>query len=225
MTTGHDHDTDAPFLIELAEGESGFDGGSELERLHQSARTRQRWLLAVVVLVGIGSIWSMRQYGGGPASALAAPGEDVVARYLQAADDPTSTEPVTDPHLSVLHRSYTQQQIPLDDLTTNPFLVQHAAHDAAGGRPDAAGSSENQRARRLVELEELVRTMNVQSTMTGRTPLASINGKVLRTGEAIDGGPEHVDIVLRGVEGNSVQLEATDTVMDISGTWTVYIGR
>ena len=79
--------------------------------------------------------------------------------------------------------------------------------------------------RRLVELEELVRTVHVQSTMTGRTPLASINGQVLRTGETVGGGPEHVDIVLRGVEGNSVQLEATDTAMNISGTWTVYIGR
>ena len=65
MTTGHDHDPDAPFLIELAEGESGFDGGSELERCASAHPTtlapgRGR-------SVGIGSIWSMRQYGGGPA--------------------------------------------------------------------------------------------------------------------------------------------------------------
>ena len=225
MMDNHEHETDAPFLIELAEGDDGIGTGSELERLHSSARSRQRWLLAVVVLVGIGSIWSMRQYGGGPTTASAASGMDVVTQYLQKSSDTKSPRTPGEEHLNVLHRSYTEQQIPLDDLTMNPFLGRADATGGLSSLPEPAISSAMQRTRRLADLESLVRSMNVQSTMTGRTPLASINGQVLRTGEAIDAGPDHVTIVLLGVQGNSVELEATDTSMELSGTWTVYIGR
>jgi hypothetical protein len=225
MMHPNEHDTDAPFLVELAGDDEGMEACTELERLHSSARTRQRWLLGIVVLVGIGSIWSMRQYGGGPATATASTGQDVVAQYLQRDTDQATSSTPGEEHLNVLHRSYTEQQIPVDDLDANPFLVHHGAggNDAASLEPGAA--AESRRNRRLAELETLVRTMHVQSTMTGRTPLASINGQVLRTGETVEGGPDDVTVILRHVEGNSVQLEATDTAMELSGTWTVYIGR
>ena len=225
MMHPNEHDTDAPFLVELAGEDESMETCSELERLHSSARTRQRWLLGVVVAVGIGSIWSMRQYGGGPMTASAATGQDVVAHYLQRDANQSDSPTPGEEHLDVLHRSYTEQQIPLDDLDANPFLVHHGVGGGDAAVLEPAAATESQRNRRLAELETLVRTMQVQSTMTGRTPLASINGQVLRMGDAVEGGPDDVTVILRHVEGNSGELEPTDTAMDLSGTWTVYIGR
>jgi hypothetical protein len=81
------------------------------------------------------------------------------------------------------------------------------------------------RQRRLLELESIVKNVTVESTMTGRTPLASISGEVLRTGESMFGSNEQITIVLHAVRGNSVVLKATDTTLNVSGEWIVHVGN
>ena len=65
----------------------------------------------------------------------------------------------------------------------------------------------------------------MQSTMTGGTRLASIDGQVLRIGERLEYVPENTDIMLIDVQRHSIELQATDTVTGTTGSWTLQVGR
>jgi len=215
----HEHEAteNTPFMISHFDGGDVFnDEGSELERLHASARTHQAWLLAVVVAVGIGSIWSMRFLGVGPQAAEASTADEVVGTYLES-QGKLMMMGMSESLLDVLQQSYVNEQIPLSDLPVNPFLLSSSGVD--GERVQSAESRSHSR------LESFIETLTVQSTMTGGTRLASIDGQVLRIGERLEYVPENTDIMLIDVQRHSIELQATDTVTGTTGSWTLQVGR
>ena len=130
----HEHEAteNTPFMISHLDGGDVFnDEGSELERLHASARTHQAWLLAVVVAVGIGSIWSMRFLGVGPQAAEASTADEVVGTYLES-QGKLMMMGMSESLLDVLQQSYVNEQIPLSDLPVNPFLFSSSGVDGEG---------------------------------------------------------------------------------------------
>ncbi|MEE3001066.1 MAG: hypothetical protein VX908_00045 [Planctomycetota bacterium] len=215
----HEHEgaENTPFTIPHLDGGDAFnDEGSELDRLHASARTHQAWLLAVVVAVGIGSIWSMRFLGVGPQAAEASTADEVVETYLES-QGKLMMMGMSESILDVLQQSYVNEQVPLSDLPVNPFLLSNN-----GGDGENVQSAE---ARARSKLESFIETLTVQSTMTGGTRLASIDGQVLRIGERLEGVPENTDIMLIDVQRHSIELQATDTVTGTTGSWTLQVGR
>ena len=119
--------------------------------------------------------------------------------------------------LDVLQQSYVNEQVPLSDLPVNPFLLSNS-----GFAGDDLQSSESRSHSRL---ESFIETLTVQSTMTGGTRLASIDGQVLRVGERLEGVPENTDILLIDVQRHSIKLQATDTVTGTTGSWILQVGR
>ena len=212
---GMEHD--APFTIPHLDGGDVFsDEGSELERLHASARTHQAWLLAIVVAVGIGSIWSMRFLGVGPQAAEASTADQVVGNYLES-QGKLMMIGMSESILDVLQQSYVNEQVPLTDLSVNPFLLSSADMNSEGLLSEESRSNSR--------LEAFIETLTVQSTMTGGTRLASIDGQVLRIGEQLEGVPEHMDVLLIDVQRHSIELQATDTKTGTTGSWTLQVGR
>lgn len=207
-----DHDADA--------------GG--LESLCHSSRRRQRLLLALVVASGGAAIWALKYYGGDVSEAR---GDSVVEQLIDHfLDDVSSDEQAeqvdgySDRNLEVLQQSYSRHQVPGSELRSNPFLVMDRFQvDSSNG--SGLDSLEHRRDRRLLELEEYVFDLDISSTMTGSSPMASISGQVVQVGEYLDGTPEGMDILLKSVARGSVTLEASDRNMDLSATWNRTVGN
>ena len=215
----HDNTGNAPFAIPHQYGEDAFSNeGSELERLHASARSHQVWLLAIVVVVVIGSILSLRFIGGGPQAAGAATTDEVVETYHDTRGKLIMMG-MSESLLDVLQQSYVNEQIPLSNLAMNPFIL---GGEQAGLAGDDSFSAE---ARSRSRLESYIETLTVQSTMTGNTLLASIDGQVLRIGDLLEGVPDYTDIMLVSVQRHSIELQATDTTTGTTGSWTLQVGR
>ena len=221
----HDeHGTDTPFVVEMIDTCDAPPFESELERLHSTSRSRQCWLLACVVLIGIGSILSMRMFSTETDLTTQTPGDDVILAYLHEHDG-AERNLVHGESVSLLHRTSESARPPARPLQRNPFLVALPSAGAVNESESTTESIGTLRARRLDELEVIVRAVTVESTMTGRMPLASIGGEVLRTGESMFGSNDEVRIVLRDVRGSSVVLEATDSILNVSGEWIVHVGN
>lgn len=220
--TNSEHQNESPFMVGMIGTDTDPEFGSELERLHSSTRYRQRWLLACVMLIGVGSILSMRAFSPVQNAMATSSSDDVILTYLQShnaqppagAGTPSTRAPKNVSRLGSPHV-----------LQRNPFLMAAVISHADDESKFAMESNDDIRERRLLELESIVKNVTVESTMTGRTPLASISGEVLRTGESMFGSNEQITIVLHAVRGNSVVLKATDTTLNVSGEWIVHVGN
>lgn len=209
-------------VVEDAEEPSG------LESMRNTARRRQRWLLGFVVAGGIGAVWTLKLIGGGLDEArgdtvveqlidhFISDGEQVEASTDQADDSSERT-------LLVLQESYQQQQVPVELLRCNPFLLGDRISDDRATSPE--DTSDRRRQQRLDELETYVFDLPIDSTMTGARPMARIGGQLVQQGGTLEGAPADTVITLLAVERNMVTLEAHDPALDISGTWTRPVGR
>jgi len=222
--THDEHETSTPFVVEMINPCDTPQFESELERLHSTSRSRQFWLLACVVLIGIGSILSMRMFGTNTDLVTPTAVDDVIIAYLHEHENNSSNRG-HDQNAAFLHQSSQRAKLAAPPLRRNPFLVTLPSADTMGEVESPAESISTLRARRLDELEVIVRAVTVESTMTGRMPLASIGGEVLRTGESMYGSNDEIRIVLRDVRGSSVVLEATDATLNVSGEWIVHVGN
>ncbi len=213
----HDELDNTPFTISNLDGDGSLVGeGSELERLHASARIHQAWLLVIVLIVGIGSIWMMRSLGAGPQAAEASTADQVVGSYLESQGSLLAMG-MSESILDVLQQSYVNEQVPLSDLRMNPFMPTGGGVSVEEGAP--TGYSPYSR------LDDYIDTLTVQSTMTGGTQLASIDGQVLRLGERLEGVPGQIEVILVDVQRHSIELKATDTETGTTGSWTLQVGR
>ena len=181
-----------------------------------------------VVAGGIGAVWTLKLIGGGLDEArgdtvveqlidhFISDGEQVEASTDQGADSSEHT-------LLVLQESYQQQQVPVELLRCNPFLLGDRISDDRATFPD--DTPDRRRQQRLDELESYVFDLPIDSTMTGARPMARIGGELVQQGGTLEGAPEDTVITLLAVERNMVTLEAHDPALDISGTWTRPVGR
>ena len=206
------------------------DGGpvhrdpSGLESMRNTARRRQRWLLGVVVVGGVGAVWTLKSLGGGVQEAQ---GDTTVERLIEQfidgtvvdADRSSSSEHV----LLVLQESYQRRQVPVEELRCNPFRLEP---DTGGGSDANSGESpDRRRQRRLDELESYVLNLGIDSTLTGARPMARIDGELVRQGDTLEFVPPGSVITLVGIERGLVTLRAHDPALDISGTWTRPVGH
>lgn len=128
--------------------------------------------------------------GGSGGDALLADTDQVIARF---ADDPTA------------------RQIDLEHVRKNPFMLTIAARPVAndGQAVPIVNVDDRVKQQQLQQLRAELDKLTLQTVMEGRTPLAVISNKVVRTGDLI-GGFRVVSIEPRAVTltaaGNTYQL-------------------
>jgi len=203
-----------------------------LESMRNVSRRRQRWLLGIVVVGGLGAVLALKVLGGGLEEAS---GDTVMEQLIdhfisdakQVVEDGESTlgEDSSEHTLLVLQESYQNRQVPIEGLRCNPFLLAVHLTNRNGTAQPAPGSEELQRSRRMEELQSLVADLSIDSTLTGARPMARISGELVMEGAELAGTPEHIVVTLVHVDRGVVTLEATDPVLGLSGRWQRTVGR
>lgn len=167
---------DEPNPESIGTGEAG--GGS----------SRQRWLrthvlLVLVVASSAVAIWMMRQHG--IKSGMTFQSEDVSFESEYTSDDHKRFERV----LAQLEESDRDWQVPLELAGENPFflgLVQQEAVDNGGADRRAAEAAQRQAEQRRKEIEGALDRLVLQTIITGRMPMATINDQIIRVGEPLE---------------------------------------
>lgn len=177
------------------------DGGSE--KRSNKLLTQGTLLIVLVAVTAAGAIYAMRVTGTTIVATMQTKtAEAKVAQAIaklahpdrMAEDDPMRSENLdrlfNDPDriVNMLANRVEDRQVPIEYVKKNPFLL------TAGGKdePEAVdtGNDDEHRRRKLEEqrrkqLENELKTLTLQTVVTGENPIAVINGEMLREGMAI----------------------------------------
>ena len=169
---------------------------------------RHKLTVVAVVVVSILVIFAMRWWRGGvPATAGAAQTEARIESALtrlsqpdaMAADDPLSPANVrlltmdTEAILRAFGADPTQHQVGVDEVRKNPFVMEMPEVDqpvVAAAPPPPQPVEEDPAVARAQErqvLMQAVETMELQSVMMGRDPVAIVDGEFVRRGSSVNG--------------------------------------
>jgi hypothetical protein len=186
----------------------GIDADADLPI---SAGGGRRWtmLVGVVFVIAAGSLYLMRKtqtelLGGETAAELESKIDQALASNLIAASDDAQN---TDEIVSMFSTDPARQQVPLQYVYRNPFILPTPQADEPQAAPVVAQSPNDQakrQAQHLAELKSQVARLKLQTVMQGRFPLAIINGEIVKTGQSI--GNFRVD----KITDRTVELSAGD---------------
>ncbi len=161
------------------------DGGSTKPSL-----SKANLLLATLFLAGLGGVYLL-SLRGGPAEASAE--QQAVKMQVEAALTAISGAPKSRKAREVVesfYRAAADRQIPLKDLSGNPFVYSPPPRlepvKPEKPAPDQK-SEEDPAARRLSEAMEKIRDVQLQSVLMGSTPTAMISNNLLTEGQTLQG--------------------------------------
>jgi len=189
-------------------------------------------LVAIVAIVGVGGLFAMIQLGKKDVNVSGAVAEheakiDTALARLSSpqatnADDPIRPENMaslfdsTEAVVSMFTADVSDRQVPLQFLKKNPFLLPIEKKDPTtpkiGVDPSIeAARLERERMQRMAKLEAEVRKLDLQSVVSSsRTPLAIINGEIMKTGTEVG------SFTITSISGMSVELTAGDDQFTLS---------
>lgn len=145
----------------------------------------QNVMIATLVALSAGSIYTMRKFGMGAGMEF-----DQAPITLASAELDPKTVAAFDRVLTELERSNRPVQIPREALGQSLFVepVEHEA-DANDNKNDAQLKAEREeqqrREARQREIEAALKGIAVQSVMGGRRPIATINGQIVKEGDTL----------------------------------------
>lgn len=201
-----------PLMAQIAEDSAddpiaGMSGGSG-ER--SGLGSGMIVLLGVIVVAG-GTLFMMRRHGQGPGLSMADVKIDYPIDQMPGSDDD---------HKRVLADLQTIDgtvQIPLGEVRQNPFeMVGEEIEPDDGPRP---GETEAERRRREAEarrakIADAFSKLQLQTVLSGMTPVARISGQTVRVGDTVGG-----QFTVVAIHNRSVDLLAPD-----DQTYTLTIG-
>ncbi len=189
----------------------------EEQKIKRKVLTQGTMLILVIFVIAAGTIWGMRvsQRSEGP-SKLTQEHEakiDNALKRLSSASGPAHDDPInpanikklfkdTDSIVSMFSTDPTKQQVPIDKIKKNPFvlpLFQSTSTVDAGF--DARRSQEADRKHRE-KLERELEGFDLQSVMNGAMPVAIINNDLLQPGQEIG------SFTIKAINDVSVKLES-----------------
>lgn len=226
----------------LGTGDDGLDADSAFDPLAGAESVKRSntgtVLIILVILVAAGGLFSMRTLAKVSASVqsdteVESSIETFIATLTGSSGGKSSGTSVLlrddDPSLEVLSESYTEHQVPLVNVAKNPFLLAQKSTDLATNPVvDTGGSDriyEQRRRQKIKDIESAKGRLTLTSVLLGSTPLANINGKILRVGNTITMEREDVTFTLLGVESDAVTLITEDVALDLSYEVTIRIDR
>lgn len=202
-------DSASNFLAEMRGGEGGGDAPMMISSPRGRKVNVQTLVVVGVVVASAGLLYAMRLHGMGAGMKF-----DGLAKI-----DYDWTKPQNEGHqkqvLADLARSGKGVEPLVEHLPKNPFSLDLDAPSStpvALTDPNAAARrSELERQVREKEVLSALSTLQLNSVMEGRVPLARIGTRIYRIGDTVG---EH--FVLRAVHGRTVDLEADGRVYALS---------
>ncbi len=179
-------------------------GGVNPSTVKSKFKVHSQTLVIALVLAASGaSLYTMRKQGMG---------SGMVFKNIKVEYDIEKGRPVNDAQqqriLGELARSQENPQVPLEKIPKNPFQLDSAGPATTTGAPiDQAALSEALRRQHDAEREQAIRTaiagLDVGSIMQGPTPLARINGRIVREGDSVS-----EVLKVKAIHDRAVEFEA-----------------
>ncbi|MGH7133108.1 MAG: hypothetical protein ACREJO_14315 [Phycisphaerales bacterium] len=191
--------------------------GLDLTAAPKSRFNMQMVILAIIVCVAGGVLYAMRRVGLAPAAGIAATPfkYDLPQSPKGAKNDQTSV-------LADLNASRTQQQVPTDQVKKNPFRMAGAVM-MGGPAPEpgtvkpidttdaAARAAALEAAAHAKSLEQSFKALQLNGVMSGKPPVARINGKLYREGMVVN-----KQFTIASIDGLKVKLTADGREFDLT---------
>ncbi len=119
--------------------------------------------------------------------------------------------------LHVLRETYTDRQVPLDNVQRNPFVLDGSRSLAATpDNPRPTGRTPEQITQAMRKrFEQAGARLSVDSTLLGSTPLANINGDIYRVGDVLYDEKEDVSLKIVKIESKVVHLLGVDNTLGL----------
>jgi len=204
----------------------------EVPSFARQSKRRPAILLTTVTACSLIGIMTMRTLTGGIGQVMADTGvEEAVSGFLDfvrkgEVKESQQNERTGDPFADLVTDQYASLQIPPAELRSNPFITPWATtQNSSFTTPQTRLSPSQRRAMRRDELASCGELIMVESVMTGHTPLATINDRILRIGEQIRLEDDHAVCILQSVHADHVVMMARDEDLKIETSITVYLGR
>jgi hypothetical protein len=216
-------------------GDDLFDSGHDGTKrsLNSSAL-----LLAVVVIVAIAGLFSMRTITRASAATdLPNEVEQSIETFLSIlqssqhggrADGSRSLMADKPGVLEVLNESYVSRQVSLEDVQRNPFIIfEEPANGAAPSpmRPVGADPMIQKRADKRALFQQAAGRLELTSVLMGSTPLATINRNIVQVGATVIAEPEGVPFRVVTITSDYVVVAAEDRELDVKHEATLTIDR
>lgn len=237
LKDGNMHNENATFP--LGTSEEGFDADSSLDPL-AGAETVKRssagtMLIIAVIVVAAGGLFSMRFLAKVSASSQTdGEVEKSIVSFLTALDGGPGNKGSDSvlfksdtTVLNVLKESYTEHQVPLANLAKDPFNLREGDGELVTPEPGDTSNQawEQQRREKLKAIEAASKSVQLTMVMLGGTPLANLNGKILRVGDTLHMEREKVNFRVAKIEADKATLVGEDAALNVRFEVTVMIKR
>jgi len=204
----------------------------EVPAFARQGKRRPAILLSTVTACSLVAILAMRTLTGGIGQVMADTGvEEAVSGFLDfvrkgEVNQEQEKQRTGDPFADLVTDQYASLQIPPDQLRSNPFVTPWAAaRHTSFTVPRTRLTASERRAVRRDELASCGEMLMVESVMTGHTPLATINDRILRIGEHIRLEDEKATCILQSVHADGVVMIARDDELDLETTIRILLRR
>lgn len=223
-------DPSAPDQPGMPIGVGSFSAEDGFTTNNQASGTKRHagsaLLLIAVVGLAVAGLFSMRTLTRASASSEGnAEVEQSIESFLETIDqssgdaDGTGRRRDADGNvLNVLNESYTERQVPLEDVQRNPFIIFEptvTANDDDGTPTTPTDPREEQRRMRKGEIEQAAGNLQLRSVLMGRTPLATINSEVVRVDDDVTTS-NGTTFTVQWIKSTSVGLVAEEQDLDLS---------
>ena len=202
-------DVASPDAPDGAGGPTGFAG--ELSGSTGGGRSINTTIvvLGIILLAAAGGIWSMRLVAtasadDGPSQARLIVQKGITDLFEKESGDAEGSQSVFR-----LADDPTEKQVPLPDVQKNPFRIPGVDDDepeVVDAAPVEVDPAEERRRRRAM-IEQAAERIHVTSVLSGSSPVAIIEGMVVRTGDEVEIDDWRFTIVEIGGGGVTLELE------------------
>jgi len=194
---------DAP----LGESPLGLESSSGAKP--NTGKTQSALIMLLVLIVAGGTLWTMRVTGGvekmdSSVSVAEQKIEQALAKLKgESKDSPLEQDNLnelfgdTEQVVAIFEDDPTKKQINVDNLSKNPFEL--VVTNKKDDQTETVSAIDRLKDERNKELKRELGKLELQSVLSGATPLAVISGKVVRVGDTI-GSFDVVGITQTGVK-------------------------
>ena len=191
-------------------------------------------IITLFILVSVGAVFAMRTISKSNNTALASNPE--VENQIENFLDAMANKSLSDGSgmnsssgdttvLKVLSTTYSDRQIQLEYVKKNPFIIDPDNSNQSQTTPTSGGDSTKKWKAQRKKLRETItkaaQDITVNSLMSGSSPLASLNGKIVREGESITIGSDEVVFIVDSIQVNTVIMVAESEEFDLKMKFTL----
>ena len=172
-------------------------------------------LIFGVVIVSIGGLVAMRGLAGDEEINA---GNTHVDETINKFIDSQKTGAAKGPVVALFPEEYLGQQVPLENVQKNPFVLFENKEPEVEQGPDPEDPAEifkRQREARIKVIEQAGTRIRLAMVLMGRTPLANINDTIMRVGETLMIEPEQVTFRVTDIRDDGITLISEDVDYDI----------